>query len=120
VVWGIVFQRVINVGDKRLPNAHEKKENKMRETLNVENIKCAGCAKTIENGLLKIENVTQVFIEIEDGIVTVEGDNLSKMDLAAHLLKLGYPEKGSVEGLQSVKAKATSFVSCAIGRMDKS
>jgi len=39
--------------------------------------------------------------------------------LAKVLLDLGYPEIDSVEGFDSAKAKAKSFVSCAIGKMDK-
>jgi copper chaperone len=37
--------------------------------------------------------------------------------LANLLLSLGYPEKGSVAGMEALKAKGKSFVSCAIGRM---
>jgi copper chaperone len=32
---------------------------------------------------------------------------------------MGYPETGSVEGLKAVKAKASSFVSCVVGRMSQ-
>jgi copper chaperone len=31
---------------------------------------------------------------------------------------MGYPEVGSVEGMKAAAAKAKSFVSCAIGRID--
>ena len=34
------------------------------------------------------------------------------------LAKMGYPEVGSVEGMKAAAAKAKSFVSCAIGRID--
>ena len=33
------------------------------------------------------------------------------------LLQLGYPESGTAEGIAAAKAKAKSFVSCAVGRM---
>ncbi len=36
--------------------------------------------------------------------------------LAATLLKLGYPVSGTTEGMTVAKAKAKSFVSCAVGR----
>jgi hypothetical protein len=40
-----------------------------------------------------------------------------RTEIVARLLKLGYPEQGSVEGLAALSAGAKSFVSCAIGRM---
>ncbi len=91
----------------------------MQEMITVENIKCGGCAKTIENTLLKTSDVRHVTVDVEQGLVTIEGDNLQREQIANTLLSLGYPEKGSVAGLQSLKAKSKSFVSCAIGRMDQ-
>jgi len=40
-----------------------------------------------------------------------------KVNIAKVLLSLGYPEKGSVEGIQALKGKAKSVVSCAMGKM---
>ena len=37
--------------------------------------------------------------------------------VVAILLQAGYPETGTTKGMTSLKAKATSFVSCAIGRV---
>lgn len=91
----------------------------MQEIISVENIKCGGCARTIENNLNKIPDIQSVTIDVEAGKVTVEGENLQRDALINTLLSLGYPEKGSVSGLSSFKAKATSVVSCAIGRIDK-
>lgn len=91
----------------------------MQETISVENIKCGGCARTIENNLTKLPEISTVTIDVEAGMVTIEGENLQRDALIKTLLSLGYPEKGSVSGLSSFKAKATSVVSCAIGRIDK-
>lgn len=91
----------------------------MQETISVENIKCGGCARTIENNLNKVPEIQSVAIDVETGMVTVEGENLQRDALIKTLLSLGYPEKGSVSGLSSFKAKATSVVSCAVGRIDK-
>lgn len=91
----------------------------MQESIAVENIKCGGCARTIENNLKKIENLHSVTVNVEEGLITVEGDNLQREEIVKLLLSLGYPETGSVNGLSSFKAKATSVVSCAIGRIDK-
>lgn len=90
----------------------------MSEQISVENIKCGGCANSIQKGLLKIEGVDSVNVDIEQGVVNIEG-HAQRDALVQSLLSMGYPEKGSVEGLHSLKAKATSFVSCAVGRIDK-
>ena len=87
--------------------------------IEVENIKCGGCANSIANGLKKDERITAVDVDIDKGIVKIEADDSLRDDAVAKLLSMGYPEKGSVEGLKSAKAKATSFVSCAIGRMNE-
>jgi len=59
-----------------------------------------------------------VDVAIEEGIVTVEGDESYRDEVAAELLRLGYPETGTAEGIKAATAKAKSFVSCAIGRID--
>ncbi len=87
---------------------------------NVENIKCGGCANGITQKLLSIDIVNNVSVDIEIGQVTVDTVEISenhRNTILAVLTSMGYPEKGSVEGLSSVKAKATSYVSCAIGKM---
>jgi copper chaperone len=86
----------------------------------VENIKCGGCANGIRQKLTGIESIDDVSVDVESGQVTVvsadDSDSL-KTTILTTLAGMGYPEKGSVEGLGSVKAKATSYVSCAIGKM---
>ena len=56
-------------------------------------------------------------VDIESGVITVNGDLTNKSEVAQLLLKLGYPESGTAEGLKAVTAKAKSFVSCAVGRI---
>ena len=87
----------------------------MNHIIDVENIKCGGCASTIEKKLQQLDSVTQV--NVEQGQVTVEADDDSRAQLVETLLASGYPEKGTAEGLKAAKAKAKSFVSCAIGKM---
>ncbi len=86
----------------------------------VENIKCGGCAHSINTKLLELENVDQVDVDVEKGQVVVKSlvDSAQlRASVQATLAGMGYPAKGSVTGFSSVKAKATSYVSCAIGRM---
>ena len=86
--------------------------------ITVENIKCGGCASTIKSRLTNMAAVDQCEVNVENGIVTISGDESSKAEVARLLLKIGYPESGTAEGLKAIKAKATSFVSCAVGKMN--
>lgn len=89
----------------------------MEHVIEVENIRCGGCANTITHSLQKLDGVSEVSVDIESGRVTVTAATDDRERLVADLLKNGYPEKGSAEGLQAAKAKAKSFVSCAIGKL---
>ena len=89
----------------------------MTYELSVENIKCGGCANTITTKLNALDAVNGSQVDIENGVVTITADESSKVEVAQLLLKLGYPEKGTAEGLKAATAKAKSFVSCAVGRM---
>jgi len=85
----------------------------------VENIKCGGCAGTIKKRLLESSDIYEVDVDVAQGIVSIHSERDVSDDWRALLLKLGYPEKGTAEGLMAAGAKAKSFVSCAIGRMDQ-
>lgn len=90
----------------------------MKISINVENIRCGGCANTITKKLKATEGINDVEVAIEDQIVTIDADDESIRDTAAKaLLALGYPIQGSVEGMEALKGKAKSVVSCAIGKM---
>lgn len=89
----------------------------MSYEISVENIKCGGCVNTITTKLNAIDGVEGSDVDIENGVITITGDETNKVEVAELLLKLGYPEKGTAEGLKAAKAKAKSFVSCAVGKM---
>lgn len=93
----------------------------MQITIEVENIRCGGCANSITQKLMEDERVDNISIDIENQTVSFDTDdadtNAVREAASQHLLSLGYPEKGSVEGLDSLKGKAKSVVSCAIGKM---
>ncbi len=88
----------------------------MKLELIVENIKCAGCINSIKNKLMKIEGVQDVLIDIEKETIdiysTTELDNSS---ISLTLSKMGYPERGTNNGF----LKAKSYLSCAIGKLNK-
>ena len=85
--------------------------------VHVENIKCGGCEKFIINGLNSIEGVSNIVIDQEQQMVSVLADESLRDALVSKLKSMGYPEHGSVSGLDAGLANAKSFVSCAIGRI---
>ena len=90
----------------------------MSYMISVENIKCGGCAHTIKTKLEELDGIDEVSVAIEAGEVTIQGTDDSRDIAASELLRLGYPEKGTAEGIKAAAAKAKSFVSCAIGRIE--
>lgn len=90
----------------------------------VENIKCGGCANSIERALRAEEGVNSVTVDVAEGVVKVSVEPSSGAHAVEaarrRLAELGYPEQGSVHGFGGVGAKAKSFVSCAVGRMNRS
>jgi len=89
----------------------------MTYQINVENIKCGGCASTIRSRLEAMDNVSKIDVDIAEGIVSVEAVEDTREAVTARLLKLGYPVSGTAEGIAAAKARAKSFVSCAVGRI---
>lgn len=90
----------------------------MHYSIQVENIKCGGCANSIQSSLNRIDGISQVEVNIEAGLVDFETQTeLATESAKKQLLKMGYPEVGSTEGLNAMGAKAKSFVSCAVGKM---
>lgn len=92
-----------------------KKTAKMKQEIYIENLKCGGCANTIKNGLISIENVTNVIVDVEKSLVTFFANKDDLKKVKEKLSKLGYPEVGDKN---TVLHKAKSFVSCAVGRID--
>ena len=84
-------------------------------TLEILNLKCGGCANTIKKGVLAIDGVTEVSINLETSKVTVNStvDSVLK-NVKSKLAAMGYPEVGDAN---TIIHKAKSFVSCATGRM---
>jgi copper chaperone len=90
----------------------------MAYQIKVENIKCGGCASTIRSKLEALEGVAGIDVDIESGIVSVEAVEGTRESVTSRLNSLGYPETGTAEGIAAAKARAKSFVSCAVGRLN--
>ena len=88
----------------------------MTTEIQIENLKCGGCAATIKKGLLSLETLTAVTVDVENSIVSIISENDDFETIKEKLAKLGYPEVGDKN---TVLHKAKSFVSCAVGRIDR-
>lgn len=87
----------------------------MEASIIIQNLKCGGCANTITKGLLEIEGVSEVKIDVDNSIVDINFNNTETLEnIKNKLKKMGYPEEGESNTLGS---KAKSYVSCAIGKM---
>lgn len=67
----------------------------MQYVIDVENVKCNGCAATIQNALRETGGVLRVVVDIPSGRVQVEADAdaVSRDTLVTILTALGYPPK---------------------------
>ena len=84
-------------------------------TLEILNLKCGGCANTIKKGILTIDGIDEVTVDIENSKVSFNAPSESVITLVKEKLsKMGYPEAGDNN---TIVHKAKSFVSCATGRM---
>ena len=88
----------------------------MTTAIQIENLKCGGCATTIKKGLLSLNAVKKVTVDVENSIVSIISENDDLETIKEKLAKLGYPEVGDKN---TVLHKAKSFVSCAVGRIDR-
>ena len=91
----------------------------MKQTFEVENVKCGGCANTLKNKLKETFGDVVVDLEVVPRKITLEINDDQIELLKGQLRSLGYPlSTDELSTIQNVGAKAKSFVSCAIGKMD--
>ncbi len=87
----------------------------MNTTIEILNLKCHGCANTVKKGLLNIEGIDKVDVDLENSKVIVPTNDEQIIEkVKAKLSKMGYPELGDAN---TMLHKSKSFVSCASGRM---
>ncbi len=90
----------------------------MTTTIKVDNLKCGGCANTIEKRLLSVTGIEKVIVNTETGEVRVTHVAMSLLDeIKEQLKKIGYPETGTTEGFEKVSSNLISYVSCAVGKI---
>lgn len=93
----------------------------MKQAFKVRNVKCGGCAGTLKKELLKEFGEIEVNLEMDPREITLDIDDDKIEALKLKLRSLGYPlVTDELSKLQSIGATAKSFVSCAIGKIEKS
>lgn len=86
------------------------------ETFHVDNMKCRGCATTIEQEVGRLYSVDFVKADPDRGTVRVMFTNPygdTRDQVLSKLKQLGYPQEGTSTKLDAAK----SMVSCALGRL---
>ena len=87
-----------------------------RKTIQVQNLKCGGCANTIINNLNKIKGVSEVTVNTNDDSVSFSLINSDLINQVKEILKtIGYP---TFDNENNIVLKAKSFISCAKGRIN--
>jgi copper chaperone CopZ len=89
----------------------------MIRTIQIQNLKCGGCANTIITQLSKLNGITDIEVNNNTNEVSFNFTSEAKFEIVIKKLSdLGYPIEGDINSLPK---KAKSFVSCAIGRISK-
>lgn len=88
----------------------------MKQQVIIQNLKCGGCAHTIKTELAKLDDISEVDVHEDTSIV--EFNNLSDdaSTVIERLDELGYPIENDPN---NILKKAKSYVSCAVGRINK-
>lgn len=88
----------------------------MKNQVIIQNLKCGGCAHTIQTELNKLEGVTDTTVNEETSVVEFVAEEDRIDTVAKRLDELGYPIENDPN---NVLKKAKSYVSCAVGKMTK-
>lgn len=89
----------------------------MKTTLEIQNLKCGGCESTIRKKLNKLPFINDLDINLEDSTVSFKAIPLKDTErVIERLSELGYP---AVDATNSLRKRAQSYLSCAIGRIQK-
>ena len=91
----------------------------MKQTFEVLNVKCGGCASTLTKSLKEEFGEVKVNLDVMPRQITLDVKDQQKEALKLKLRSLGYPlTSDELSGLQKATTTAKSFVSCAIGKMN--
>ncbi len=89
----------------------------MKTKVAIQNLKCNGCESTIARKLHTLKGIKNISVNTEDCTVSFNYETEDGIEtVQKELTKLGYPIEGDKNNLTR---KAKSYVSCAIGRINK-
>jgi copper chaperone CopZ len=90
----------------------------MKQTYEVLNVKCGGCANTLKTKLQEAFGEVEVNLEVEPRQITLDIEESKLPALRQTLKKLGYPMSDEdLSAMEGFSTTAKSFVSCAVGKM---
>ncbi|QKF73384.1 copper chaperone [Aliarcobacter faecis] len=91
----------------------------MKQTFEVHNVKCGGCANTLIKSLKDDFGIVEVNLDIHPRQITLNIEDNKIEQLKLKLRGLGYPlTSDELSGFEKAATTAKSFVSCAIGKID--
>jgi len=91
----------------------------MKQTFEVHNVKCGGCANTLINSLKEEFGEVTVDLEVHPRKITLDIEDEKKEELKLKLRGLGYPlTSDELSGFDKAATTAKSFVSCAVGKFN--
>ena len=82
--------------------------------ISVKNLKCGGCVNSVKKGLLSIDGVDKVEVDLDTSTISfgISDENIIPL-VKEKLSALGYPEENEKNSLIH---KAKSMVSCSMGK----
>jgi copper chaperone len=90
----------------------------MKTWIAIDDLKCGGCANTIEKGLLSVNGVTHVNVNVDESEVLIEhAGTVNLQDVKNKLKQMGYPESGTTDSFEKLTRNVKSYISSAIGRL---
>jgi copper chaperone CopZ len=91
----------------------------MKQTFEVHNVKCGGCANTLITSLKDEFGEVTVDLEVNPRKITLNIEDEKKEELKTKLRGLGYPlTTDELSGFDKAATTAKSFVSCAVGKFN--
>ena len=91
----------------------------MKQTFEVLNVKCGGCANTLIKSLKEEFGDVEVNLELHPRQITLDIEDSKKEALKLKLRSLGYPlTSDELSGFEKATTTAKSFISCAIEKMN--
>ncbi|MBK6521115.1 MAG: heavy metal transporter [Sphingobacteriaceae bacterium] len=74
----------------------------------------------MKKGIMSISGVLEVNVNNDTDTIEITHEDTADLQIIKNKLhSMGYPERGTVEGLDKFVTNAKSYVSCAIGKLTK-